>query len=213
MATSPQQSLKVFISYSHRDSAMKEEIERRLRAGIEDAVILSDVLLEPGSDWSKVLTGMRNEADVFLLLVSEAYLNSTTIKSIELPQVMKRGADDQVYVIPVILEDCNWRSHDISRYQALPKWGRPVSGYEDKEVAFAEIVHAVASIKPKRTLLKAFSLIKQEKETRSGTLNLTECNLSNIPRDILDMPWLKHLDLSKNYIKTIEHLDNLQDLS
>jgi hypothetical protein len=82
---------------------IKNELVRVLSSAGSDYEILSDDLLKPGLDWNKSLTNMRNEANVFLLLVDKNYLESTTIKSTEIPQLLKRAKSGEAYVVPYIL--------------------------------------------------------------------------------------------------------------
>ncbi len=52
--------------------------------------------------------------------------------------------------------------------------------------------------------------IEKEKNQKTGILDLSEMNLTEIPFEISDMVWLKELTLSNNSIITIEKLDKLQ---
>lgn len=54
--------------------------------------------------------------------------------------------------------------------------------------------------------------IENEKRSRTGILNLSDLGLKQIPDDLLTMPWLKKLSLSRNEITKIEHLHNLVNL-
>ncbi len=54
--------------------------------------------------------------------------------------------------------------------------------------------------------------IEKEKQEKSGSLDLSLCELEKIPAELLDMPWLANLDLADNRIEKIEHLENLINL-
>lgn len=204
-------ALKIFISYSHKSMDWKNEIADRL-SKTGNYEILCDDILRPGDEWDTVLTRHRSEADLFLLLVSESYLTSQKINTKELPQIMERGTNGEAYVIPIILEDCGWSNMPFARFQAVPKYGRPINRFENKEEAMVQITDAVLSIEQLKQNKKALQIIKKEKEKPTGVLNLSECNLRSIPRELLEMPWLTELNLEKNYITKIEQLDQLQQL-
>lgn len=190
---------------------IKNQIERVLSSNIKDLVVLSDSHLEAGSNWAKELTVMRNEAKIFLLLVSNAYLNSKTVDE-ELSHIMHRAEKESAYVIPVILENCAWQNKPFATYQALPKFGKPIRDFSIKEEAFFQITEALGALALLLKNSKATGIIKREKKVKSGTLELSECRLTSIPRDLLDMPWLTRLNLDRNHIKQMENLEKLTKL-
>lgn len=51
-----------------------------------------------------------------------------------------------------------------------------------------------------------FNLIQQEKEDKTGTLDLSSAGLSHIPSEIRKLDWLEKIDLSSNSISIIENL-------
>ena len=52
---------------------------------------------------------------------------------------------------------------------------------------------------------EAFDIIKKEKKLRTGKLVIGNAELSEIPNDLLEMPWLKELWLFNNQIKEIKN--------
>ena len=52
--------------------------------------------------------------------------------------------------------------------------------------------------------------IEKEKQEKTGTLDLSRCELDNIPAEILELTWIGRLDLAYNRLTT---LDNLQTLT
>lgn len=204
--------LKVFISYSHKNAGEKEEIVRSLMQTSSQYEILSDDLLNPADNWDMVLTKLRSEADVFLLLVSQFYLDSSTIPTVELPQIMKRGEDGSAYIIPVILEACPWSDRPFAKFQALPKFGKPANTFTNKEAVYQQINEALDALYYLLLNGQALDLIKQCKLHQNTILDLSGCNLYSIPRDLLKMPWLVNLHLQKNALRKIDNLDELSNL-
>lgn len=206
--------LKVFLSYSHEDMEMKKYLEHYLISNNSELEILSDSLFTPKTESYPLAAGlndMRSQADVFLLLISKSYITSKWVQ-LEVPQIMdgveKRGA----YLIPVILEPINWKHEPYAKYQALPRFGKSLRDFNNKEEVFQQIMDALVSIIQLKQNNKASQIIDIEKNTKSGMLDLSGCHLRSIPRDLLEMPWLKDLNLSNNSIKRIENLDKLQEL-
>ncbi|RYE58510.1 MAG: TIR domain-containing protein, partial [Sphingobacteriales bacterium] len=204
--------LKVFISYSHKNTREKDEIIRTLMQSSNRYEILSDHLLTPADNWRDVLTRLRAEADVFLLLVSQYYIESPTIRNAELPQVFEKVEAGQAYLVPVILERCEWRNQEFSKWQAVPASGRPVSEFQHKEEAYLQVAEALDPLYYLIRNTKALEIIRNCRRERNQTLDLSACKLYSIPRDIADMDWITKLDLQKNSIRKIDSLNKLTRL-
>ena len=204
--------LKVFISYSHSNARERDEIVKSLLQSTNQYEILSDDLLKPGDNWDEVLIKLRDEADVFLLLISQFYLDSKTIHSVELPQIMERGQSAEAYVIPIILDDSAWSERPFAIWQAIPKFGRPAMKFENKEEVYRQITEALDSLYFLLLNKKALDIIKKCQEEKKTTLDLSACSLYSIPRDLLSMHWLTHVHLQNNSLRRIDNLDKLPDL-
>lgn len=203
--------LKIFISYSHKNAEDKNQIIRYLARSGNQFEILSDEMLKPGDDWNTILTRFRDEADVFLLLVSEFYLNSKTIHN-ELRQILERGNSGKAYIIPVILNECAWTEMPFAKFQAVPKFGIPVSQFENKEDAYEQVAEALQSLFYLLLNKKALDIIQKCKTEKCTTLNLSYCNLYYVPLDLSGMDWVEELHLQNNSIRKIDHLDALVKL-
>jgi hypothetical protein len=86
-------SLKVFISYSHKDEEFKEELITMLaglqRRGIVDA--WQDRRIEAGDEWNKSIQDAMSDCDLALLLISADYLASRFIQEEEQPKLLQRS--------------------------------------------------------------------------------------------------------------------------
>jgi TIR domain len=124
--TSP---LKIFISYSHKDEELKDELVTMLaglqRRGIVDA--WQDRRIEAGGEWNTSIQDAMNDCDLALLLVSADYLASRFIQKEEQPKLLQRRQDMQLRVIPIIVRPCTWQSEPVLKdLQALPRDGKAV---------------------------------------------------------------------------------------
>jgi len=200
--------LSVFISYSHNDMKIKKDIERFFQSNLRNTQFLSDDLLEGGEIWSEKLYELRSKADVFLLLVSNAYLHSSTVRQLEWPQIRERAENAAVYIIPVILEQCDWKQEWFAKYQAIPKFGRPFGEFENPSEVYTQALELFTDLLNLRRNRDALQIIKEEKEKRTGILRLSRCRLEAVPHDISQMEWLTELYLNDNNIAQIKHLDN-----
>ncbi|MEM7795203.1 MAG: TIR domain-containing protein [Cyanobacteria bacterium P01_C01_bin.118] len=116
--------LKVFISYSHKDEAFKDDLVTMLaimeRNGMIDA--WQDRRIEPGAEWNEAIQTAMNECDLAILLVSKNFLASRFINDKEVPKLLQRRKDEGMRVVPVIIRPCPWTSEPVLKgLQALPR--------------------------------------------------------------------------------------------
>lgn len=131
----PMQSLKVFISYAHKDEAFKDELITMLasmqRQGIIDA--WQDRRIEPGDEWYQAIQTAMNECDLAVLLVSKNFLASRFINDEEVPRLLQRRKAEGMRVIPIIIRPCMWSSEPVLRdLQALPQDGKAVISFSEE---------------------------------------------------------------------------------
>jgi len=120
----------VFVSYSHKDEQEKEKLLSHL--GVLEGVGLIDVpwsddQILAGADWEKEIDEAIAKAQVAILLITDNFLTSKFILQKEVPTVLKRRADKELIVFPVIAKDCAWETVDwLKKINVRPKNGRPV---------------------------------------------------------------------------------------
>ena len=133
--------LKGFITYSHEDTAAKNELRKRLAVMEQqnELVTWDDGQLTPG-DGALQEDILKNvaDSDLLLYLVSAASLASKNCNR-ELAVALKR----EIRVIPIILEHCDWLHHQLSGFEVLPKKGKPISKWEDESEGWQNVVDGV----------------------------------------------------------------------
>lgn len=131
----------IFLSYSHEDSDWKNKLRKQLsileRKGILQ--VWEDTHLLPGQEWNKEIEKQLDLADIFLFLVSADLLASKFVMDIELPTALDRFQKGEAKVIPIIMRSCLWKESDFSKFQALPKDGKPVKSFADEDEVLSEI--------------------------------------------------------------------------
>ncbi|MFQ5632117.1 MAG: toll/interleukin-1 receptor domain-containing protein [bacterium] len=83
---------KIFISYSHKDEALKDQVLVHLNA-LESKVgpdVWSDDKIELGDKWLAEIETALQSARIAILLVSKNFLTSNFIKEIELHEILER---------------------------------------------------------------------------------------------------------------------------
>lgn len=140
--------MKVFISYSHRDTAALERLHTHLavlrRENMIDEWYDREIL--GGGDFSAAIAQRMDESELFLLLVSPDFLNSTYCYDIEMTRALEKHATGQARVVPIIVEPCDWRSTPLGRLKALPRDGEPVAGWANANEAYLDVVQELRRI-------------------------------------------------------------------
>lgn len=138
-------ALNLFISYSHEDEEMFNNLKKHLIMLKRNNVIneLSDVMLTVGDAVDEELNKMIERSDLILFLISIDFLNSKYCYDNELQQALERLDNDQVRIIPVVIKKCKWQDSVLGKYLSATKNGVPVSKYRDENDAWCEVIESI----------------------------------------------------------------------
>jgi hypothetical protein len=135
----------VFLSYSHKDEAIRDQLETHLSMLRRQGVISMwhDRRILPGDNIDDIIMRELEQADIVLLLVSPDFLASEYCYGVEVARALDRHAAGEARVIPVILRPCDWHTAPFGKLRALPTDGRPVTKWPDHDDAFLDIARAI----------------------------------------------------------------------
>ncbi len=137
--------LKVFVSYSHVDESLKQDLMKHLtplkQKGLVDT--WHDRKILAGDDWAKSITHNLGVADIILLLVSIDFINSRYCNEIELTQAIDRHKAGKCAVIPVMLRSCIWQHTPLANLQTLPKDAQPLTTFANLDVALTGVAESI----------------------------------------------------------------------
>ena len=136
---------RVFLSYSHADEPLRNELEKHLEALRRQGVISiwHDRRIGPGEELHRQISENLQTADIILLLVSADFLSSDYCYETEMSRAMERHEQGTARVIPVILRPCDWKSAPFGKLLAVPQDGKPVSKHASLDDALLEVAQAV----------------------------------------------------------------------
>ncbi len=140
--------IKVFISYEHKDMLYKDELEKRLipfkRNGIIES--WSDQQILPGAEWQREIKDAIENSQLILFLISPDFIASEYIYDQEISRALDRYRKREVMIIPIILRPTDYSSLEISKFQALPKDGHPISTSQDQDSAWLDVINQLGKI-------------------------------------------------------------------
>ena len=137
--------IEVFYSYSHKDEALRDELNKHLALLKRQRVIRDwhDRRIAAGTEWSGQIDEHVNSAGIILLMVSADFMASDYCWDVEMSRAMERHEAGEAVVIPVILRAVDWHSAPFSKLQALPKDGKPVTSWPNLDEAFTNIATGI----------------------------------------------------------------------
>jgi formylglycine-generating enzyme required for sulfatase activity len=112
--------VKVFVSYSHQDPEYLEDnsLLGYLKGLEQESVTFwTDRNVGAGEFWDDVIKENLQDAQIALVLVSQAFLDSEYCQDVEIESLLAQ----QIHLIPVILSACEWKRHEWLRSrQCMP---------------------------------------------------------------------------------------------
>lgn len=142
------EAVRVFYSYSHKDEQLRNDLETHLkllhRQGLIDA--WDDRQIEADEEWKDKIDENLERADIILLLISPDFIASDYCYEKEMKRALEKHEDGSARVIPVILRTCNWHKATFGKLQGLPKDGKPITTWGDRDTAWADAASGIERV-------------------------------------------------------------------
>ena len=141
-------ALRLFVSYSHADEQLKDELLKHIEPLKHLNLIESwhDRKLVAGEEWEKAISKNLESADIVLLLVSIDFINSKYCFDIELERALELHEEKKAVVIPIILRSCLWQHTAFAKLQALPRDAKAVCAWSDRDEALVSIANGIKQV-------------------------------------------------------------------
>lgn len=171
-------SVKLFVSYAHKDEKYKEDLEEHLSSLTRNKLIDSwhDRKIMPGTKWKDEIDSNLSEADIIIFLVSSSFINSDYSQEIEVRTAVKQHDEGRSVLIPVVIRACDWHDMSFSEFQGLPKDARAVKSWHDEDEAWLDVVQGIKDVAKEITQKK--TLAKSEVSLGSSKIEVTNNFLS-----------------------------------
>lgn len=145
--------MKIFISYSHKDDKLFQELVDGLKGAhfvIPKESVWHDKLIPLTSEWDDEIRAALMAADLVLLLVSRDFMKSDYIWKKEMLPALARHDAKQCKVLPIILRPTAlWEKSPFGRLQAA-LGGKKVDGTRlQRDKAWEIIVEGIAELAEK----------------------------------------------------------------
>ena len=126
-----------FISYSHKDTTILEQLQTYLKPLERDGLIdrWDDTRIKPGMKWLEEIENSLNSCKIAIFLVSSNFFASDFIARKELPLLLEAAEARGVEILPIVLNPCQaaFNRSKLKDYQTIKSPSKPLSGMTDHE--------------------------------------------------------------------------------
>lgn len=135
----------LFFSYSHKDEALRDELEKHLASLKHQDIIDTwhDRGIGAGEEWAMQIDDHLRTADIIVLLVSADFIASRYCYDLEMKEALRRHETGEARVVPVILRPCDWHDLPFGKLQAATRDARAVVKFPTLDDGFLEVVQAI----------------------------------------------------------------------
>jgi tetratricopeptide (TPR) repeat protein len=136
---------EVFISYSHHDKTLREELDTHLANLKRQNIITSwyDGDITPGEELQPHIIEHLNKAQIILLLVSANFIASDFCYSTEMKQAIVRHNDNKARVIPILLRPTDWKGAPFAKLKMLPTDAKPITTWLTHDEGFVDVIQGI----------------------------------------------------------------------
>ena len=150
--------LNTFLSYSHKDKKTKGIFQDNLTVMTKKNFISQwhDGLIEPGMRWCEEIEENLARMDVFVALLTTAFLASDFIETVEIKAArdkLNKQGDDFLFVL-ILVDDISLEGLDLAEYQILKPGGKAVCQYASRKAGFNQAQKELEPLLLKRQELK-----------------------------------------------------------
>lgn len=143
MSDSKPKAIKAFISYSHKDADLLNKLHEHLSALRRQGLLddWTDKEIRAGGVIDDHIDRQIKHAQLYLLLVSSAFIQSNYCFDIEFKRACERQQAGEAVIVPIIIRECDWNIPELKRFKALPDDGKPVVSrhWHDEDAGFASV--------------------------------------------------------------------------
>ena len=158
---------KIFISYCHDDEKFMTEYLIPLFNTLQQEYRIEffyDRKLRSGGELFETLDFHMKDSDIAILLLSKSFYNSENCKT-EKNTFLKRKQLDGIYILPLIISECDWRNDiSISKNLLLNTDGKNLTSLTEEQLKneLQKIKVRLISIKDDIEILKQLKKIKAQ---------------------------------------------------
>lgn len=145
----PTLPIRLLYGYAHVDAGHRDAMEKALSLLKQDGVLATWSAREivPGQSMSREARAEMDRADIFAFLLSPNFIKSEACQEEWYYAKLLSQNTDLRFRIPVIVRRCFWKDFlGKDDVKILPDDGRPVSEFEDPNLAWAQVCEGIGRV-------------------------------------------------------------------
>jgi len=206
--------MNAFISYSHKDTEMLDMLHKHLAQLQRDGVISAwtDHQIPAGVNVNQNISSALNNSKLFIALLSPDYIASRYCYEKEFQKALELQEEGSIIIIPVVLEPSDWLNTPFKDFKALPKDGKAVSLWENKNTAFLDVIQNIRKLIEAEGAQETFTKIKASNPGTSFSRNYrVQKDFDSIQKlEFIEKTFHEVKEYLKRYIEEIEQLENIK---
>jgi len=142
-------AIEIFYSYVEEDKDMAEKLQKHLILLKRQGLITDwhSGKLIPDVEPSEQIQEHLDTANIILLLISQDFMFSEHIDTVEVKRAMERHKSKEAIVIPVLLRPSNdLDKAPFGNLLAIPRNRKPISKWPDRDEAFVEVAKEIRAV-------------------------------------------------------------------
>lgn len=169
---------RVFMSYSHEDEALRDQLECQLSILKHQGLIevWHDRRLIPGDNIDLAISKELDDADIILMLLSPDFLNSEYCYGIEAERALQRQQEGSARLISVILRPCDWKNTELSKSLVTPTDGKPITLWPDRDEALLDVSDSI------RKSIEKLGLVRRSNQDFDQIRKIQQVETKHLPR-------------------------------
>lgn len=153
--------MRAFISYSHQDAEFLASLHQHLAVLRRQKLLetWTDRQIEPGGIVDSEIAAAMEDADLFLLLISSSFINSTYCFDKEFEKALKKQKAGKAKIVPIIVRPCDWNIAELRQFKALPEDGNAIDSrhWHNRDEAFADVVKGLRALLETKKKVEKFT--------------------------------------------------------
>lgn len=140
--------VKLFVSYAHKDARYRDEFHEALsplrRRGLIEEWFDGEIV--PGEAFDAVIDQHLQAADVIVMLLSKAYVNSYYCWEVEHTNAARERRKREVRVVGVVIKSVHLEGTDVSPHKLLPRDKKPVQAWRRRDEAWENVCQGIEQV-------------------------------------------------------------------
>lgn len=141
-------TLRVFLSYSHRDVEFKDIFKDHLSTLVRQGKIKiwDEIMISPGNIRRKEIKDALDNAEIIIFLITSGLMASIEIYEHEISTAIERHYNDEIQIIPIYAKPVDIEGDVFDRIWGLPRDKKWLTTNNNLDLALSQVVQELRTV-------------------------------------------------------------------